>query len=157
MGVLNPHGITTVDTPDGIHVDQSTMTKITDLVTELQVSLHNWLQSWSLCPEAVGQNSDSLPFMCNALPFYWMAQVSLIAYQKGLPPFGPAFTMRGEEKFKLMKEWVRHIRTFLKKGEQSATIFLDELMKIRMRNWQTEMAGNAEQVDEADDGLIGFF
>lgn len=157
LGVLNPHGITTVDTPDGINVDQATMTKIKGTVVELQTILHNWLQSWSVCPETIGQSADTLPFMCNALPFYWMAQVSLIAYQKGLPPFGPAFTTRGEEKFKLMKEWIRHIRAFLKKGEQSVTIFLDELMKIRMRNWQAEMAGQSEQADEAEDGLISFF
>jgi hypothetical protein len=122
---------------------------------ELQYALHNWLQSWLVCPDAA-QSTDNLPFMSNALPFYWVAQVSLIAYQKGLPPFGPAFTMKGEEKFKLMKEWLRFIRGFLKRGEQSATLFLDELMKIRLRNWQAEMEGGGDR-DDHDDGLLGFF
>ncbi|KAF7348900.1 Zinc finger protein klf1 [Mycena venus] len=50
-----------------------------------QVLLDNWLQIWLNSPEAASTqdngtgNSAALnpPFVCNSLPFYWLAQVSL--------------------------------------------------------------------------------
>jgi hypothetical protein len=58
----------------------------------MQVILDNWLQLWLSSPEAVlpAQESSSSghepPFVCNSLPFYWLAQVSL--WENSL---GPAF------------------------------------------------------------------
>ncbi|KAJ7160337.1 hypothetical protein C8R46DRAFT_1285992 [Mycena filopes] len=52
-----------------------------------QVVLDNWLQMWLASPEAAGgdshdshegqQQQQQLPFVCNSLPFHWLAQVSL--------------------------------------------------------------------------------
>jgi hypothetical protein len=156
LGSRNPYGATDAgeipqDSSGYIIVDDETRA----IIVEVQYSLHNWLQCWLVCPEA-SQKTDDLPFLLNPLPFYWMAQVSLMAYQKGLPPLGPAFAMKGDEKFKLMKEWLIFIRGFLERGEQNATMLLDELMKIRLRNWQLQMGGGGDK-DEQDGGVIAFF
>ncbi|OBZ67179.1 hypothetical protein A0H81_13027 [Grifola frondosa] len=84
------------------------------------------------------------PFITNALPFYWLAQVGILAYQHGLPPFSidATYILSGEAKFRLMKKWEKHIRTFLKTGEQAPTMFWDEVMKTRIQSWQEEMAAN---------------
>jgi len=79
----------------------------------------------------------------------------LIAFVKGFPPFGLISPLRGDEKYRLMKEWFKMIKVFMKNGQQDAAIFLDELMRIRLRNWQSEMQGNAIADDQ--DGVLGFF
>ncbi|KAJ7245356.1 hypothetical protein B0H12DRAFT_785271 [Mycena haematopus] len=46
-----------------------------------QVVLDNWLEVWLKSPEASTQDNghcvQKAPFVCNSLPFYWIAQVSL--------------------------------------------------------------------------------
>ncbi|KAJ7133378.1 hypothetical protein C8R44DRAFT_23153 [Mycena epipterygia] len=48
-----------------------------------QIVLDNWLQLWLTSPEASlpvpenGSGAQEPPFVCNSLPFYWLAQVSL--------------------------------------------------------------------------------
>ncbi|KAJ7174139.1 fungal-specific transcription factor domain-containing protein [Mycena crocata] len=46
-----------------------------------QVVLDNWLQLWLTSPEATMPQATGTtqepPFVCNSLPFYWLAQVSL--------------------------------------------------------------------------------
>ncbi|KAI0069899.1 hypothetical protein K474DRAFT_1609674 [Panus rudis PR-1116 ss-1] len=127
----------------------------TNVNPTIQYMLHNWLQSWFQSPETPRPSkNNAAPFSSDALPFYWIGQVLLLAYQEGLPPFVsdvPGVSVTNEAKFGLMKEWFRHIREFLKSGEQGPTLFWDELMKIRMQNWQTHGAGGDK------DGLLGFF
>ncbi|KAF8215368.1 hypothetical protein K438DRAFT_1801129 [Mycena galopus ATCC 62051] len=53
-----------------------------DFTFRTQVVLDNWLQIWLKTPEAATQSngvaqSDKAPFVCNSLPFYWLAQVTL--------------------------------------------------------------------------------
>ncbi|KAJ6570838.1 hypothetical protein DFH09DRAFT_1032814 [Mycena vulgaris] len=53
-----------------------------DFMGRTQVVLDNWLQLWLTSPETASQETDTgagqqLPFVCNSLPFYWLAQVSL--------------------------------------------------------------------------------
>jgi hypothetical protein len=82
--------------------------------------------------------------------------VSLLAYQESLPPFeqDSLNNLRVEVRFRLVKQWLKHIRGFVKKGDQTPTLFWDELMKMRLETWQQEM-----ESDQADDqeGLLGFF
>ncbi|KAL0072763.1 hypothetical protein AAF712_000526 [Marasmius tenuissimus] len=118
-----------------------------------QYSLHNWLKSWMNCPEhavVVGEDEEP-PFMQNPLPFYWVGQIALMAYQEGLPPFQPHSRKNKEARFHIVKQWLRHIRGFLKKGGDASTLVWDELMRIRL---QTDAE---EDKDEKDDGLLGFF
>jgi len=55
------------------------------------------------------------------LPFYWLGQVALLAYQEGLPPFQPNSpdNSRAELRFKLVKQWLKHIREFLKSNDEA--------------------------------------
>ena len=134
---------------NGEVVDQEIMT--------LQYALHNWLQSWLNSPDCPRTASEAEPpFICNALPFYWLGQVSLLAYQEKYPPFEmhSENNLKVEVRFRLVKQWLKHIRGFLKQTDQAPTLFWDELMRIRLRSWQAEIEGGA---GDDQDGLLGFF
>ncbi|KAF7984263.1 hypothetical protein HWV62_16106 [Athelia sp. TMB] len=127
-------------------------------IMTLQYALHNWLQSWLGSPELPRTHSteEEPPFTQNALPYYWLAQVALLAYQENYPPFEPGSenNLKSELRFRMVKQWLRHIRGFLKKTDQAPTLFWDELMRIRLKSWQAEI-----EVGGGDDqeGLLGFF
>jgi len=125
-------------------------------IYRLQYALHNWLQNWLNSPELpkVNDVNEEPPFIYNALPFYWLGQVSLLAFQEALPPFeqDSPNNLKVEVRFRLVKQWLRHIRNFLKKGDQAPTLFWDELMRMRLQTWQQEFEGEDDQ-----DGLLGFF
>jgi len=130
--------------------------EVRDRVVYIQNALEMWLKSWYLCPDMMEyKDPNQVPFLHNSMPFYWVGQVSLMAFVKGFPPFGLTSPLKGDEKYRLMKEWFKMIKVFMKNGQQDATIFLDELMKIRLRNWQAEMQGNGTTDDQ--DGVLGFF
>ncbi|KAI0644614.1 fungal-specific transcription factor domain-containing protein [Trametes meyenii] len=119
----------------------------------VQILLHYWLQSWLTSPETPRDVPEPQQRFCfNALPFYWLAQVGLVAYQEGLPPFDAegTYIQSHDAKFILIKKWERHIRRFLASGEQTATKFWDEVMKIRIESWQLETGFEYEN-------LLGFF
>ena len=110
-----------------------------DRVYHLQILLHCWLQSWLQSPETPRDVPESRQrFLFNALPFYWLTQVGLVAYQEGLPPFDPegVYITSHEAKFHLMKKWEKHIRKFLERGEEAPTMFWDEAIKNRTETWQ---------------------
>ncbi|KAG7090941.1 hypothetical protein E1B28_010013 [Marasmius oreades] len=121
-------------------------------ISVAQYSLHNWLKSWMNSPETpkvVGEDEEP-PFMQHALPFYWLGQVALMAYREGLAPFQPQTTQTLELRFLLVKQWLFHIRRFLKQSGNAPTLAWDELMRIRLQSWQ------ADTTDERE-GLLGFF
>ncbi|KAL4259105.1 Zinc cluster transcription factor 47 [Pleurotus pulmonarius] len=128
-------------------------------VQRLQYGLHNWLQSWLHSPETPrfeGSNEEP-PFMSYGLPFYWLGQVALLAYQEGLPPFEHNSTnnLHVEMRFKLVKQWLKHIRGFLKKSDNGPTLFWDELMKIRLDT--SRPSGDKNDTGDDQEGLLGFF
>lgn len=132
--------------------------EINQEIQRLQFALHNWFQSQLVAPETL---DASLPgeeplFIHNVLPFYWLGQVALLAYQEGLPPFQPNSpdNLKVELRFKLVKQWLKHIRAFLKSNDGAPTLFWDELMKLRLKSWQMEFESD---FSEDQDGLLGFF
>ncbi|EPQ57605.1 hypothetical protein GLOTRDRAFT_39318 [Gloeophyllum trabeum ATCC 11539] len=128
-------------------------------IFNLQYSLHNWLQSWMTAPETpkMDDPEEEPPFTVNVLPYYWLAQVSILAYQEGLPPFkAGAGRLNSELQFRLVKHWLEHIRSFLRKGERAPTLFWDELMKVRLQTKHVDCDGG-RGVAEHPDGLLGFF
>jgi len=130
--------------------------EVRDRVSYVQNVSEMWLKSWKLCPDVMEyKEQNQVPFLYDSMPFYWIARVSLIAFVKGFPPFGLPSPLKGDEKFRLMKEWFKTIKVLMKDGQQDATIFMEELMRIRLRNWQEEMQGNATAEDQ--DGVLGFF
>ncbi|EED78651.1 predicted protein [Postia placenta Mad-698-R] len=123
-------------------------------IAELQLIMHNWLQSWLHSPESPTYNAREPRFMNQALPYYWFSQVAILAYQERLPPFctSTTFVVSGEAKFRLMKKWERHIRKFLRRGGTEPTVFLDDLIKTRMRKWDS--SGLVEDAEEDPDGRM---
>ena len=121
-----------------------------DMVYNIQFMLHKWVKSWYHSPDTPKDGDAVDPiFLHDALPFYWIAQVLLLAQRDNLLPFGQEGNDKdrsGEAKYTLMKEWLRLVREHLRKGKGEGTLFWDQLMKIRMRSKQEE-----------DGGLLGFF
>lgn len=126
-------------------------------IMAIQYALHNWLKSWLSGPDVpkASYAEAEPPFSANALPFYWLGQIAILAYQENQPPFEPNSenNLKSEMRFRLVKQWLRHIRIFLKKADHAPTLFWDELMKIRLQGWQAE----AEGTPDDQDGLLGFF
>lgn len=71
--------------------------EVNEHVLAVQLALHRWLQMWlktpnaypnenPLCGAESGKKSTG-HFMADPLPFYWLAQLLLLAFQDGLPPF----------------------------------------------------------------------
>ncbi|KAK0243899.1 hypothetical protein EDD85DRAFT_806025 [Armillaria nabsnona] len=117
-----------------------------------QYALHNWLQSWIHCPDAtrLEDDSDEPPFAYNALPFYWLAQVSLLAIQEGGSAWIDETT---ENRFHLMKEWLDRIRFFLRQNHEIPPHLWEELMTIRRQISQAD----ASSLGEHPNGLLSFF
>ncbi|KIK68924.1 hypothetical protein GYMLUDRAFT_34933 [Collybiopsis luxurians FD-317 M1] len=130
----------------------------------IQYALHNWLSLWMNRPEvldAEAQKEAEPPFMQHPLPFYWLGQVALMAYQEQLPPFesdGQAYSPSSAKmnvRFFQVKKWLRLIRGFLTfHGNNTPTIVWDELMDIRLRSWQVDLERPA---NDDPNGLLGFF
>ena len=74
---------------------------------------------WSANPETVhlGGNNDGLPFVSNAIPFYWLARMAEEAKQKGTIRIGPpASTNDIEDRYRLVKTWLTQIFLCLRNG-----------------------------------------
>ena len=87
----------------------------------IESSLHNWQKMWSANPEIVhlGENIHGLPFVSNALPFYWLARLAEAAKQKGTIRVGPpASTDDIEDRYRLVKTWQMQISSCLRSGSQ---------------------------------------
>ncbi|KAI0055744.1 hypothetical protein BV25DRAFT_1815158 [Artomyces pyxidatus] len=81
--------------PDGEEGEQ-----VNEHVFAIQLALHRWLQLWLKSPESARAKPQTgpagipvpakdTPFMADPLPFYWLAQLLLLAFQESLPPFRP--------------------------------------------------------------------
>ncbi|KAK0243584.1 hypothetical protein EDD85DRAFT_760397 [Armillaria nabsnona] len=120
-----------------------------------QYALTNWLRMWMSCPDTMKpedgeEGDDEPPFAQNALPFYWLAQISLLAIQDG----GPSWTEgAAESRFHVMKEWLDRIRFFLRKHKEISPHLWEELMVIRHQVSQVEAA----TLEDHPNGLLSFF
>ncbi|KAI0297879.1 hypothetical protein B0F90DRAFT_851221 [Multifurca ochricompacta] len=69
--------------------------EVNEDVYAMQLALHRWLQMWLKTPNvpcsnmngAEGGDKTTGRFMADPLPFYWLAQLLLVAFQENLPPF----------------------------------------------------------------------
>jgi len=59
--------------------------QVNEHVYAMQFALHRWLQMWRKTPGNTCEKAGH--FMADPLPFYWLAQLLLLAFQEGLPPF----------------------------------------------------------------------
>lgn len=120
-----------------------------------QYALHSWLQMWMSSPDAMRyeNNREEPPFVYNALPFYWLAQVSLMALQDDIGVDLKPLDRKNESRYRLMREWLDRIRSHLRNGTQIPTQLWDELMKIRIQIQQRPDQSNGEHPG----GLTAFF
>ncbi|KAK0225469.1 hypothetical protein IW262DRAFT_1265991 [Armillaria fumosa] len=118
-----------------------------------QCTLHNWLQTWIHCPDTVKRECEceEPPFAFNALPFYWLAQISLLAIQEGGSEWVEATT--AENRFHLIKEWLDRIRFFLRQNHEVPPNLWEELMVIRRQVSQVE----THRLADHPNGLLAFF
>lgn len=87
----------------------------------IESSLHKWQEMWSANPETVhsGENNDGLPFVSNAIPFYWLARLVETAKQKGTINIGPAASTNDiEDRYRLVKTWLLQISSCLHSGSE---------------------------------------
>ncbi|KAG7441791.1 uncharacterized protein BT62DRAFT_907268 [Guyanagaster necrorhizus] len=111
-----------------------------------QYALTNWFSMWMSCPD--GKDVDDVPlFVHDALPFYWLAQISLLAIREG--------ETEGvvENRFHVMKEWLDRIRSFMRKHKEIPSNLWDELVVIRHRVSQAETT----VLEDHSNGLLSFF
>ena len=112
-----------------------------------QCMLRNWLHSWLHAPEVPQQHlkAKGEPLLVqNALPYYWLAQVSLIAIQDRimLPCCVP------ETRYRVLTGWLHHIRSFLRcGGEKMGRGLWEDLARMG----QTLAASDNE---DGPDGLL---
>ncbi|TFK74536.1 hypothetical protein BDN72DRAFT_759444 [Pluteus cervinus] len=128
-------------------------------IRDLDYSMQNWVESWKQSPLSPRARSDvEPPFIANVLPFYWLGQVALLAYQEGLPPFSynASHTNQMELHYRLVKRWLRHIRNFLKNTDEASTLVWADLMKVRLHTWQQEVEVDLQN-NESQDGVTEFF
>jgi hypothetical protein len=132
-----------------------------DEIYRYQYSLHNWLGTWLNGPDTPTEGVEPT-FLGNPLPSYWLAQISLMAYQEDMPPFQRDSASRtdSDARYRLVKWWYHCIRKFLRgaggtlKGGATAALW-DEMMKIRLEGWRLEMTGFVGN-REFEDGLMDF-
>ncbi|TFK33601.1 fungal-specific transcription factor domain-containing protein [Crucibulum laeve] len=118
-------------------------------------ALQNWLQMWMTSPEAGRYEKSGVepPFICNVKPFYWLAQVALVAVQEGKAgSLSKTTDGKDEGRFRLLREWFSYIKVFIRSGSQVPAHLWDELMKIRL---QLPQLGNSTQ--DLHGGLLAFF
>jgi hypothetical protein len=87
----------------------------------IESSLHKWQKMWFANPETVhsGENNHGVPFVSNAIPFYWLARLAEAAKRKGTIHIGPpASTNDIEDRYRLVKTWLMQISLCLRSGSQ---------------------------------------
>jgi hypothetical protein len=96
----------------------------------VQYTLHNWLQGWiNTSEEGNAEEAAQAPhFTRNAMPYYWLAQAALIALQEDVSG-SPGFLITPDTRFRVLGQWLLHIRNFLRSGQSDSTGLWIELMK----------------------------
>jgi hypothetical protein len=92
-------------------------------------------------------------YIATALPFYWLGQIAMLAYQEGLPPFGSTSrnNLKAEVRFHVVKRLLRQVRKFLRNQDASTTLYWHELMQLHLHPWQQDDS------QEGEEGLLDFF
>ncbi|KAI9508880.1 hypothetical protein F5148DRAFT_832637 [Russula earlei] len=96
----------------------------------LQYTLHNWLQGWVRAPDepTAGKAAEEPLFTHNAMPYYWLAQATLVALQ-GAVSGKPGLALTPDTRFRVFGQWLVHIRNFLRRGQGDSAGLWIELMK----------------------------
>ncbi|KAI0247623.1 hypothetical protein BJV78DRAFT_1132975 [Lactifluus subvellereus] len=108
----------------------------------LQYTLHNWLQGWiNTSDELNAEEAAQEPhFTRNAMPYYWLAQAALVALQEEVSG-PPGFFIKPDARFRVLGQWLLHIRKFLRSGQSDSTGLWIDLMKIVAEDGHGASAG----------------
>ncbi|KAF8660900.1 hypothetical protein AX16_001529 [Volvariella volvacea WC 439] len=125
-----------------------------DATFAIQRALQNWLHIWLSSPETAqltGTLVDGVPVVYDAMPYYWLAQASLITIQGNIAQGGAHGTVHGsnrgvggsgrrfceglspEGRFRLMKDWLERIKVFIRGGSQVPNHLWEELVQILVK------------------------
>ncbi|KAG6829311.1 hypothetical protein H0H92_004990 [Tricholoma furcatifolium] len=144
-------------------------------------ALHNWLQTWLASPESLSaeRGSHLNPFVHDALPFYWLAQLALhgdtvLVAKDGDLRGGNAgknvtandmssADEKTEGRFWDVKRWLDRIRNELRAdpaagdGTAARKSLWDELMRVRKATGVGSRRREDAHRKDHPDGLLAFF
>lgn len=94
----------------------------------LQYALNNWLLGWvkTESETASGKAVEEPPLTRNAMPYYWLAQATLATLQED----EMGFFVTPETRFRVLGQWLLHIRNFLRNGQSDSARRWIELMHV---------------------------
>lgn len=117
--VFSPHGVT--------HHGSSLNTLLGGAdgsALAIQCALHNWQRMWGTSPESMHlehQHHD-VPFVHNAIPFYWLARYAEEAKQNGVLIIDSRGSqpsrVDSEDRFRMVRGWLNQINATLRNGSQ---------------------------------------
>jgi hypothetical protein len=95
------------------------------------LQLNNWLLGWVKTEsETAAENAvEEPPLTRNAMPYYWLAQATLATLQEDVSD-DMGFFVIPETRFRVLGQWLLHIRNFLRNGQSDSTRRWIELMHI---------------------------
>jgi hypothetical protein len=80
-----------IESPASTPAPETGEEQVNEHVYVMQLALHRWLQMWLKTPNAGNPLHEAEKatgyFMADPVPFYWLAQLLLLAFQEGHPPF----------------------------------------------------------------------
>lgn len=91
------------------------------LLAEFRGTMHNWLVMWT-ATGSDAHSGDHPPFFVNALPFYWLGQATLQAFQYG--NLAHLLEM-GEKRVFVIDAWLQRIRLFLRSGANQVDMWAE--------------------------------
>ncbi len=117
--------------------------------------LHNWAQMWmkNLSNGHLAKDDGDLadlPFVCDALPYYWLSHVTFWALHS--QSAGWIGGMTQQNRFFVINEWLRRIRLFLKSNNNTPPDLAKEFKSIYQQVGEVEFRFSLGQC-----GLLSFF
>jgi len=94
----------------------------------LQYALNNWLLGWVKTEDAE-KAVEEPPLTRNAMPYYWLAQATLATLQEDVSDKMGIF-VTPESRFRVLGQWLLHIRNFLRNGQSDSARRWIELMHV---------------------------
>jgi len=97
----------------------------------LQYALNNWLLGWVKTEnETTAEKAvEEPPLTRNAMPYYWLAQATLAMLQEDISDKMGLF-VTPETRFRVLGQWLLHIRSFLRNGQSDSARRWIELMHV---------------------------
>lgn len=97
----------------------------------LQYALNNWLLGWVKTENetAAEKAVEEPPLTRNAMPYYWLAQATLATLQEEVSD-NMGFLVTPETRFRVLGQWLLHIRNFLRNGQGDSARRWIELMHV---------------------------